>query len=357
MSTTSNSSGRGWVVLVAAITLAVGAPVSQGKPVADPAPGLARAFAAHDRSSDQLLERQAIVGTAVGLEAGEAVVRVLTTRPGIRRIPDSVNGVPVDADVTGRILALHHRPGHSGGPGGGGGGGDDPPGPSLSPTDVWPRPVPIGISTGNAGRCSAGTIGARVSSGSSVYALSNNHVYALQNQAALGSSVLQPGRLDTNCAVDPANVLGELAAFEPLRFDGSANTIDAAIASTSSAALGAGTPPDGYGAPSGAAVAASLGQAVQKYGRTTGLTAATVSGLDASVEIGYGANTALFVDQVIAEGRKPFLKSGDSGSLAVTDPGRDAVGLLFASDPSGKLAIANDIQRVLGRFGVTIDGG
>ena len=36
-----------------------------------------------------------------------------------------------------------------------------------------------------------------------------------------------------------------------------------------------------------------------------------------------------FVDQVVISGRK-FIKSGDSGSLLVTDPGRESVGLLFA---------------------------
>ena len=51
-----------------------------------------------------------------------------------------------------------------------------------------------------------------------------------------------------------------------------------------------------------------------------------------------------------------FLKAGDSGSLLVTDPGRNPVGLLFAGNRSGKLAIANPIDRVLGECGVTVDG-
>ena len=51
-----------------------------------------------------------------------------------------------------------------------------------------------------------------------------------------------------------------------------------------------------------------------------------------------------------------FLKAGDSGSLLVTDPGRNPVGLLFAGNRSGKLAIANQIEDVLAAFGMTVDG-
>ena len=66
------------------------------------------------------------------------------------------------------------------------------------------------------GECSAGTIGARViDSVGYVYALSNNHVYALENTASIGSDVLQPGRYDTNCAIDPNDIIGQLSDFEP----------------------------------------------------------------------------------------------------------------------------------------------
>jgi hypothetical protein len=73
--------------------------------------------------------------------------------------------------------------------------------------------VPIGISTGNAGECSAGTISARVLKNGAYYALSNNHVYALENDAAIGSGVLQPGLYDTRCNYSSSNVIGNLTAF------------------------------------------------------------------------------------------------------------------------------------------------
>jgi hypothetical protein len=66
--------------------------------------------------------------------------------------------------------------------------------------------------------------------------------------------------------------------------------------------------------------------------------------------------TALFVNQIVVYGNKPFIKAGDSGSLLVTDPGRNPVGLLFAGTSSGKYAIANQIDDVLTALGVTIDG-
>lgn len=53
---------------------------------------------------------------------------------------------------------------------------------------------------------------------------------------------------------------------------------------------------------------------------------------------------------------RPFIKAGDSGSLLVTDPDRNPVGLLFAGNGSGQLAIANRIDLVLESFGVAIDG-
>jgi len=319
-------------------------------PPFDP-PGLARAMAAQEAHTDALLRIQGVVGTAVGLADGGPVVKIFTEHPGIAGLPRNLDGVAVVVQVTGKIFALHHRPGHSGGPGGGG---EEEP----ATTNRWP--VPIGISTGNEGECSAGTIGARVTDGTDVFALSNNHVYALQNEAPLGSDVLQPGRYDTNCAIDPNDVIGQLSYFESIVFNGDDNYIDAAIATVISIsgqpAVGNSTPSDGYGTPKTDPVSAAVGQAVQKYGRTTQLTKGTITGTNAILDVGYSSGPARFKDQIIVQSTKPFLKSGDSGSLLVTDPDRNPVGLLFAGNRSGKLAVANRIDLVLGAFGVSIDG-
>lgn len=151
-------------------------------------------------------------------------------------------------------------------------------------------------------------------------------------------------------------MIGTLSKFEPIVFSTLAsNTIDAAIALSSIANLGNATPSDGYGLPKSAPVAAIIHQAVQKYGRTTSLTKGAVTGINATFYIGYSSGTARFVNQIVVESRKPFIKPGDSGSVLVTDPGRNPVGLLFAGNRTGKFALANPIGDVLSTFDVTID--
>ena len=55
--------------------------------------------------------------------------------------------------------------------------------------------------------CSAGTLGARVKAGAHLYVLSNNHVLALEDDAPIGSDILQPGRYDTNCSTSTDDVI------------------------------------------------------------------------------------------------------------------------------------------------------
>jgi hypothetical protein len=333
-------------ILAAAILAAAG---SAAAPSA-----LEHAIQVQEQHSDELLDRGAIVGTGVGEDvAGAPEIVVYAERP--VQVAGTMAGVPVDVEVTGPITA-GKAAGKGGKPGGGkpGGGSAEP-----GPTGTFTRPVPIGVSTGNAGECSAGTIGARVKDGSgNVYALSNNHVYALENTAPLGSTVLQPGRYDTGCSFDVKNSIGTLSAYEPIEFSSTAgNVVDAAIAKSSTAALGNSTPAGGYGTPSSTTVAAKVGQAVQKFGRTTSLTTGKVTSINGIVEVSYGAGVARFVNQVFVESRKAFLKAGDSGSLLVTqDANPNPVGLLFASDSSGRFAIANPIGPVLAELGVSIDG-
>jgi hypothetical protein len=153
-----------------------------------------------------------------------------------------------------------------------------------------------------------------------------------------------------------ANVIGTLDDYEPIDFSGGDNEIDAAIALSDKTLISNSTPPDGYGTPDSLPVDAKdvkVGLKVQKYGRTTKLTKGSVSGIDATVLVTYSSGTARFVNQVFVSGRG-FIKAGDSGSLLVTDPGRAPVGLLFAGNASGSLAVANPIGPVLARFNVTI---
>ncbi len=428
------------MVGTALIVLLVAAGMAHAAGAPETPPGLERALGAQQAHNPRLLSVPGVVGTAVGLTGeGRPAVRVFTERAGTTGVPRSLDGVPVEVQVTGKIYALAPPEGKgppnrapkvaiaspkdgetfgSGtsilfegtatdkedgdltadlvwtangveiGTGGqfyatlddgdysvtttatdaggltgldsvtisvGGGTGDAP---EPGTTERWPRPVPIGVSTGNANECSAGTIGARVRDATgNVYALSNNHVYARENEAALGEEALQPGLYDTGCVYDPDNQLGALAAFVAIVFDGTtANYVDAAIALTSADRLGRATPSAGYGAPKAATASAEVGLAVQKFGRTTEWTEGVVTGVNASIKVGYTSGTALFEDQVVVEARKLFLKSGDSGSLLVSQPGRNPVGLLFAGNRNGKLAVANRIDRVLDALGVAVDG-
>lgn len=219
--------------------------------------------------------------------------------------------------------------------------------------ELWcKRPVPIGVSTGHP-NITAGTIGCRVTKNGAVYALSNNHVYADENRAAIGDNVLQPGVYDEG--VNPRDAIGTLAQFKSIVFSRQAsNTIDAAIALCSVDTLGSGTPNGGYGTPSRTLTTATLDMHVKKYGRTTGLTHGQVYALNAIINVGYDAGTARFVNQIVIT-PGDFSAGGDSGSLIVTDDTTNSpVALLFAG--SSLYTIANPIGAVVDYFGVAIDG-
>jgi hypothetical protein len=307
----------------------------------------ARVKEVQERYTERLMATEGVVGTAVGLDdQDQQVVLVLLAHAGVAGLPEELEGITVRPVVTGQIEALKR-------------GGK--PGSSIDPTKWFPRPVPIGVSTGNATSVSAGTISCRVKDGSGVYALSNNHVYALENSAPPGSEVLQPGRYDGG--IPGTDHLGYLTQFVPIVFSTSAsNTVDAAIATTTTSLLGQATPADGYGTPSSTTQAPQLNLAVQKYGRTTSLTKGTVTGVNATINIGYSSGTARFVHQIIVQSKSPFIKAGDSGSLLVTNDGNASpIGLLFAGNNSGKYAVANDIGDVLAAFSalgyqISIDG-
>lgn len=298
---------------------------------------LERAIAAQEKHTLNLMARDGVEGTAVGLDENDQfVVKVFTARPGVAGIPASLDKVPVQVEVTGKFVAR------------------------ADPTARFPRAVPIGISTGHP-NITAGTIGCRVTDDTNVYALSNNHVYANSNEASIGDSALQPGPSDGG--TDPADKIGELYDFEPIQFARGRriplNYIDAAIAISSTSDLGNSTPEDGYLIPNSTTLAVDelyYGMSVQKYGRTTGLRSGSIDSTNAIVDVSYGpGKTARFVEQIVITPGS-FSAGGDSGSLIVTnDEYCYPVGLLYAG--SDTHTIANPIDLVLDRFNVTIDDG
>jgi hypothetical protein len=94
---------------------------------------------------------------------------------------------------------------------------------------------------------------------------------------------------------------------------------------------------------------AALGQSIRKSGRTTDLTTGTVTLLNATVNVAYGAKTARFTGMVITT---PMSQGGDSGSLIVDGSENKAVGLLFAGSPQATIFIP--INEVLDALEINI---
>jgi hypothetical protein len=319
--------------------------------------GIRRAIEVQKRHEAQLFRIPGVVGIGTGIGAnGQAKIRVFTVKAGIPDIPQKLEEIPVETKVTGMFVAYSDRP------------------------HWFPRPVPIGVSTGHPD-ITAGTIGCRVTDGIYVYALSNNHVYANINSAGIGDYVIQPGTYDGG--IDPSppddnhiDVIGWLYDYETIDFSvfGS-NTIDAAIARTTTDWVGNATPTEGYGTPNSIIWGDSDGngyfdnknnlilQYVQKYGRTTHLTHGQVKEINVTSMVCYAncsnpilAEYVWFDDQISIESvsANSFSLGGDSGSLIVTDDeNKNPVGLLFAG--SDTTTLANRIDLVLNRFNVSID--
>ena len=320
---------------------------------------LAAAISAQELLNQDLLSQPGVAGTAVAFDlGGQPVVKVFLTHPGALALPASFDGHPVVSEVTGPFRALGELQEPSADSDGRATPARAAPSDITNPKLSFPRPVPIGVSTGQVD-VTAGTIAARVVSDSKVFALSNNHVFANRNQAEVGDNILQPGTVDGGA--NPTDAIGTLHDFEPIRFCQPFpvcpnNQIDAAIAETTTGSLGNSTPSNGYGTPNSKTAAARLGMAVQKYGRTTGHTRGRITGINATMNIGFRDSTARFTGQIVISGAG-FSGPGDSGSLIVGGAGpeeRRPVGLLFAG--SQTTTLANPIDLVLARFDVSIDG-
>jgi len=331
------------ILLLSLLLLSFGSVAAAPPP--DGPPGLERATEVKERHTEALFGIAGVVGVGVGHngDSNPAVI-IFTETPGVRGLPTFLEGVPVVVRVSGKFFA-QPKPDKPGKP---------PKEPPPDPTTRFDRPVPIGVSTGHPD-VTAGTIGARVTDGSNVYALSNNHVYANENNANIGDSVLQPGTYDGG--IVPDDSIGKLYAFVSISFT-DVNVVDAAIALSSIALLDNTTPPDGYGTPKSTTADASIGMKVLKYGRTTGQTKGRVYAINVTVDVWYDSGVARFENQIVIT-PGAFSAGGDSGSLIVVDSKRTndhhkPVGLLFAG--SSLYTIANPIGPVLDAFGVTIDG-
>jgi hypothetical protein len=318
-----------------------------------------------------LLSMPNVVGVGVGEKSSDGrktgeicvviMVREKLPEAGLARdmvLPREVSGVKTDVVQVGDLHALQAR------------------------TDRW-RPAPGGVSLGHY-KITAGTFGAVVrdqASGARLI-LSNNHVLANSNDAAIGDPILQPGPYDGG-QLDRDRI-AVLERFCPLQFNtapptcsiasavadfsnalaslvGSkhrlqahqvnaqaANLADCAVARPDSDGLILDEIVD-IGTVTGT-IPATLGMLVRKSGRTTGFTTGQINVIDATVSVSYGTGkTATFDNQLVAG---PMSQGGDSGSLLVAANSLQAVGLLFAG--SDQSTIFNPIQAVLDCLQVTI---
>ncbi len=316
---------------------------------------------------DDLLDRRNVVAVGVGRKvvAGEetdelAIVasviakRPRETLPPGELVPPTVDGVPTDVVRTGPIFAFQN------------------------PRDRF-RPAPGGVSLGHAS-ITAGTLGCLVRKQGRLYILSNNHVIANSNDAAVGDPILQPGSADGGR--NPADLIARLSEWVPIEFEGGDGGggspcaiagAAAGILNTAAAAVGSRTrlrPVRVDAAPAAAAnlvdcaiaepldeadvspeilqigsiaglAEGTLGMSIKKSGRTTGLTTGTIQQIDVTVQVSYGpGRVATFVDQLLAG---PISQGGDSGSAVLNDANQ-LVGLLFAG--SINTTIINRIQNV-----------
>ncbi|MCI0331566.1 MAG: S1 family peptidase [candidate division Zixibacteria bacterium] len=298
-------------------------------------PNLARAAAVQRSHTERLMDIDGVEGVGLGLSSsGKTAIKVFTSKPNVAGLPKEMDGLPVEAELTGKFFAF------------------------AAPLTGRYRPVPIGVSVASNSFCAAGTIGCIVERANKKYILSNNHVLARENLASIGEDIVQPGRYDNKpiCANHlETDKVADLSDFVPLKFDGSDNLVDAAIGELSTSDFTCATLPQFYGLPGSTPVEATLGLPVKKVGRTSVLTTGTVIAVNATVNVNYGApGVARFVGQIVTS--RHFIKSGDSGSLMVTDDANnDPVGLLFAGTSDG-IAIANPIDEVLKAFHVSICG-
>ncbi len=338
---------------------------------------------------DELLQKENVVGVAVGYKEdktaddGEIAVVVLVEQKlplaalsAEDVIPKRVDGVRTDVYEVGYLRAWQ------------------------SPRDRFRPTIPSGVSIGHY-KITAGTLGTVVTdriTGEKLL-LSNNHVLANSNDAQVGDAILQPGSADSG--TNPADVVARLQRFIKIRFPGDDlgplpgtppgdggcllilvnllnvvfglvgagnrvatiipdkplasvpvaqsldNLVDAAVAKPIDPNMFTGEI-RGIGHVSGTKPAA-LGMRVRKSGRTTDYTEGTITLLNATVNIAYGAKSARFVGQIITTAMS---QGGDSGSLVVDATENKGVGLLYAG--STQATILNPIDAVLNELQVNL---
>lgn len=288
--------------------------------------------AASDAGTDAPWPWVAVGLTPVGGAAARVAVRL--QREGDRALlPDlgAAAAAEIDVRVIGPVRALGS--------------------PTPAELQARVRPLRPGLSVAHPA-VSAGTLGGFVRTGGGLAVLSNNHVLAASDAAALGDAVFQPGPADGGGADDR---VATLTAFERFR-EGLPNLVDAAVA-VLDAGVGA-EPGNVPGGPLGADVVAAVDidpdDTVEKVGRTTGHTRGAVTAVEVdAVAVQYDAVVHRFDDQIEIQGLTGgFSAGGDSGSVIWRSADRAPMALLFAGSATGGVrgtgvTFANPLATVL----------
>ena len=240
-------------------------------------------------------------------------------------------------------------------------------------------------SNGSIKDCCGGTLGALVQNSSGTqFLLSNNHVLARTDQAAVGEAIVQPGLIEDSCTPYPAGALtpvATLTGWVPIK--SAATNVDAAIAQVNSGAVnpsgailefGAkqangtlGAAPPGVSSTAGKGEGAAVGMTVAKSGRTTGLTCASVSTVSLDVQVSYFTDcaetkpyyTKTFTSQIGVTGNQ-FSDAGDSGALIVDATNAEPIGLFFAGGATSSgvsEGVANPAPQVLSELSASVGNG
>jgi hypothetical protein len=331
-----------------------------------------KSITVHNRHIKEILHTPGVAGTAIGAdEKGMPVIKVYTTEQlPSGRLPATYDGFAVVQEVTGPVKPYR---GHGGGGGGGGG---------TSGQSKQTPPIKMGTSGGwrydlANGYCCGGTLGALVQKGGTKYILTNYHVLYADivnggngRTAQPGDPVIQPGLIDVACNANSAQNVGTLVSGGGTLPDaGNPNAVDVGIAQATSGMVDMTGAILNVGTISANTLAANVGLAVKKMGRTTGLTRSTISAINGAFSITYenecagGTSfTQSYTNQIVISNRRcGFQNAGDSGSLLVEDVSTNprAVGLCFAGSVTcnnSAIAIANPIGAVLNKIGATMVG-
>ena len=244
------------------------------------------------------------------------------------RLPTNIDGFPVDVIESGAFDFISKKPGCS------------------LYRQRKQRPLRAGISASHE-EVAFGTLGAFCNSlnpdddPNDVYVLSNNHVFGDLNKARPNDHLYQPSLGDDK---NENNRFAVFARGIRLQRDSNkTNRVDAAIGRLNA---GIDCSPNicSIGRIAGL-LRPRMNLNVQKHGRTSGRTFGKIADLSHDTTI----RGFKFVDQIRIVMRQPsfvFAVPGDSGSIVLTDPGKNAVGLLFAAEPEGG-GLANPIHDVV----------